>query len=390
MDDKQNPLSREEAVKQWEQENNASLVAGQSSSKLVGVGLIVATVLALGLAWYVKNSPQDADPTGEPTKEVSIAEKKPLPELPSEAPTTSEPPKTETPVQVVDQQAEQARMQKAEQERRMAEARLKSSLLVQGSNSAAAGSGSAMASPQNSPASMFGSTGAEKGAQDANSKFARSVSGQSVPSSHAKQITNLESKILQGKLIEAVLEPRAISDLPGMLCAVVQRDVYAHKGRNKLIPWGSKVCGIYSGDLRKGQERLFVVWNTLRRPDGIEVTLDSVGSDQLGSVGLGGQVDTHFAEIFGMSALLSIIGAGASTSGVQSGDQYNSESYYRQSVQQAAAQTVQQVLQPYANIPPTVTVPAGAKVRIYVNRDLDFSSVMEEQTSQATQPNYIF
>ena len=115
-----------------------------------------------------------------------------------------------------------------------------------------------------------------------------------------------------------------------------------------------------------------------------------MGADQLGSVGLGGQVDTHFAEIFGMSALLSIIGAGASTSGVQSNDQQNSESYYRQSVQQAAAQTAQQVLQPYVNSPPTVTVPAGSKVRIYVNRDLDFSAVNEEQTSQASQPNFIF
>jgi type IV secretion system protein VirB10 len=389
MEDKPVPQSREEAVKQWEEENNSSLVATRSNSKVVGIGLIALTVVALGLAWYVKNSPAQTDPSNAPPREVEIAERKPVQKLPQETTSPAAPPPTETPVQIVDQQAEQARMQKAELERRMLEARLKSSLLAQGSNAPSGNSSPNSGSPQNVPASMFGPA-SEKGPQDANSKFARSVSGQGVPSSQARQLTNLEYKILQGKLIEAVLEPRAISDLPGMVCAVVQRDVYAHQGRSKLIPWGSKVCGVYSGDLRKGQERLFIVWNTLRRPDGIEVTLDSVGADQLGSVGLGGQVDTHFAEIFGMSALLSIIGAGASTSGVQSSDQQNSESYYRQSVQQAAAQTAQQVLQPYANIPPTVTVPAGSKVRIYVNQDLDFSAVNEEQTSQTTQPNFIF
>jgi len=389
MEDKPVPQSREEAVKQWEEENNSSLVATRSNSKVVGIGLIALTVVALGLAWYVKNTPAQTDSSNAPPREVEIAERKPVQTLPQETSSPAAPPPTETPVQVVDQQAEQARMQKAELERRMLEARLKSSLLAQGSNAPLGNSSPNSGSPQNVPASMFGPT-SEKGPQDANSKFARSVSGQGVPSSQARQLTNLENKILQGKLIEAVLEPREISDLPGMVCAVVQSDVYAHQGRSKLIPWGSKVCGVYSGDLRKGQERLFIVWNTLRRPDGIEVTLDSVGADQLGSVGLGGQVDTHFAEIFGMSALLSIIGAGASTSGVQSSDQQNSESYYRQSVQQAAAQTAQQVLQPYANIPPTVTVPAGSKVRIYVNRDLDFSAVNEEQTSQTTQPNFVF
>lgn len=389
MEDKPVPQSREEAVKQWEEERNSSLVGGRANSKMVGIGMIALTVVALGAAWYVKNSPSQENPATAQPKEVEIAERKPVQKLPEQTAPPAAPPPSETPSQVIDQQAEQARMQKAEQERRMLEARLKSSLLAQGSNQSSSNGPAFNVTPQNVPASMFGGT-PEKGAQDANSKFARSVSGQGVPSSQARQLSNLEHKILQGKLIEAVLEPRAISDLPGMVCAVVQRDVYAHKGRNKLIPWGSKVCGVYSGDLRKGQERLFIVWNTLRRPDGIEVTLDSVGADQLGSVGLGGQVDTHFAEIFGMSALLSIIGAGASTSGVQSNDQQNSESYYRQSVQQAAAQTAQQVLQPYVNIPPTVTVPAGSKVRIYVNRDLDFSAVNEEQTSQANQPNFIF
>jgi type IV secretion system protein VirB10 len=163
-----------------------------------------------------------------------------------------------------------------------------------------------------------------------------------------------------------------------MVCATVQRDVSGPQDRVKLIPWGSPVCGTYNAELRKGQDRLFVIWNTVRRPDGVQVSLDSAGGDQFGTAGMGGIVDTHFAEIFGMSALLSIIGAGASNAGVSSGDQY-SAAYYRQSVQQAAAQTSQQVLTPYINIPPTITVPAGSWVRIYVNKDLDFTPTYKDE-----------
>lgn len=228
-----------------------------------------------------------------------------------------------------------------------------------------------------------------QGAQDANSRFARAVSGTGVPSGKASQITDLDYKILQGKVIEAVTIPRAISDLPGTLCALIQRDVYAERGRIKLIPWGSRLCGVYSAELRKGQDRLFAIWNRLRvaHPDGSisEVALDSIGSDQLGTAGMGGQVDTHFAEIFGTSALLSIIGAGAANAGVSGGDQNNSAAQYRVSVQQAAAQTSQSVLAPYVNMPPTVTVPQGARVRIFVNRDLDFSALYKAQAEKTRQ-----
>jgi type IV secretion system protein VirB10 len=224
----------------------------------------------------------------------------------------------------------------------------------------------------------------ERVAQDPNSRFARAVStGSAVPVGVAGRIEHLEYKILQGKLVEAVLEPRAVSDLPGTLCATVQRDVYGAQGRKALIPWGSRICGVYSAELRKGQDRLFAVWNTLRRSDGVQVTLDSIGADQLGTAGMAGVVDRHFAEIFGVSTLISIVGAGAANVGVSGSDQYNSAAFYRQSVQQAGAQTSQQALQPYLAIQPTVAVPAGERIRIYVNRDLDFTPVYRDELDAA-------
>ncbi len=218
-------------------------------------------------------------------------------------------------------------------------------------------------------------TSTDKGPQDANSQFIQSVSGHGVQISAAQTIHAMEYKILQGKMIEAVLESRATSDLPGMVCATVQRDIYGARDRIKLIPWGARICGQYSAEVRTGQDRLFVVWNTLRRPDGVEVSLDSVGADQLGTAGMGGLVDTHFAKIFGVSSLLSIIGAGSGNMKANAYESGHAGAYYRDSVQMAASQTAQQILQPYINMQPTIIVPAGARIRIYVNRDLDFSAV---------------
>ncbi|PNR90609.1 type VI secretion protein [Xanthomonas oryzae pv. oryzae] len=385
---------REAAVREWEKQANASLVADDRKKKMSGIAIAAIAAAGLAAVWYMKHSGSEpAKPAGN--SELSIPERKPVPKLKDQEPasvaeatsasaaTPANATQADDPMKA---QREQMEMQRREQERRMLEARMKSAIIPPNSNNQAVVSAQPVGDsgdPGQSNAGLLGGGSGDRGAQDPNSRFARAVSGDGVAVSKANQIDNLPYKVLQGKLIEAVLEPRAISDLPGMVCATVQRDVYGAQDRNKLIPWGSRVCGVYSAEVRKGQDRLFVIWNTVRRPDGVQVALDSAGSDQLGTAGMGGIVDTHFAGIFGTSALLSIIGAGASNAGVSSGDQYNSAAAYRQSVQQAAAQTSQSVLQPYINIPPTITVPAGSRVRIYVNKDLDFTAIYKDEIDGA-------
>jgi type IV secretion system protein VirB10 len=385
---------REAAVREWEKHSNSSLVAEGRKSKASGIAIGIVAAAALGAVWYMKHGASAQAKPGA-SADLTIAERKPVPKLKDQPQLASSVPAVENPApsatpadDPLKAQREQMEMQRQEQERRMLEARLKSAIMPPNtSNQGTVAAQNVVDSGEQGQgnAAALGTGSGDRGPQDANSRFARAVSGSSVAVSRASQLDNLEYKILQGKLIEAVLEPRAVSDLPGMICATVQRDVYGSQGRNKLIPWGSRLCGVYSAELRKGQDRLFAVWNTVRRPDGVQVTLDSIGADQLGTAGMGGLVDTHFAEIFGISALLSIIGAGASNIGVGADDRPNAASYYRQSVQQAAAQSAQQVLQPYVNIPPTVTVPAGSRIRIYVNRDLDFTPVYKDEINAAKQ-----
>lgn len=385
---------RDAAVREWEKQTQGPLIASNLAKRKGGMAIAVVAALALGLVWYAKNGGAEAKP--QSGADLGIAERKPVPKLkiertsaPSDLASVPASPTPATNAAATESAAanagDQLEAQRRDQERRMLAARMKSAIIPPNVASQANPTGPGSEVPTAVSPNAGPPQAPERGPQDANSRFARAVStGSAVPVSVAGRIEHLEYKILQGKLVEAVLEPRAVSDLPGTLCATVQRDVYGAQGRKALIPWGSRVCGLYSAELRKGQDRLFAVWNTLRRPDGVQVTLDSIGADQLGTAGMGGVVDRHFAEIFGVSTLISIVGAGAANVGVSGSDQYNSAAFYRQSVQQAAAQTSQQALQPYLAIQPTVTVPAGERIRIYVNRDLDFTPVYRNELDAET------
>lgn len=263
-----------------------------------------------------------------------------------------------------------ARRRKAQQ---LEEARTKSDILVKSNG------GSASVSTVAAPAAAIPSIGIparqSEGPTDPNRSFAAQVSGKPVVTAHPKAVGNLECLALQGKLIDAELETAINTDLPGQIRAIVSAPLYAEQGREPLVPPGSRLNGVYNSAVRKGQVRVFAIWNRLIRPDGIEITLDSAATDALGRAGMAGETDNHFAQIFGMSALLSIIGAGASSAGVSGDARYNSADAYRNEVQQSFARTADRVLEPYANIPPTNTVAQGERIKVLLNRDLNFCSL---------------
>ena len=214
---------------------------------------------------------------------------------------------------------------------------------------------------------------------DPNERFFMEKSDRSRNVTSANRLHHLAYTVLQGKMIDCVLETAIQSDLPGQLRCSTSNDVYAESGRAVMLPAKTRLIGQYNSAVRKGQVRVFVIWQRAIAPSGIDIQLDSPGTDSLGRAGIGGEVDNHYLEIFGVSAMLSIIGAGASSYGVNTDDQPNSATAYRQAIQQSFAQTSQQVLSPYAQIAPTIHVNQGEAIKIFVNRDLDFSHVYASQ-----------
>jgi type IV secretion system protein VirB10 len=270
---------------------------------------------------------------------------------------------------------ELARLKKEEALR---QARLKSAIVVYGNRA----NGSAPKTDSTSQSEGKTDTPNEGGG-NSNTRFQEEAGAKVTPKANASNIGSMDQMILQGKLIDAVLETAIESDLPGMVRAIISHDVFAESGIRVLIPRGSRLVGQYNSEVSRGQSRVFIVWTRAILPDGVEVALNSGGTDPLGRAGMAGNVNRHFFQIFGNSLLLSIIGAGAANAGVSTSDQYNSIASYRQQAAQSFQNTASQVLQDSINIPPTITVKQGTLIKVLVAQDLDFSEVFALASKKA-------
>lgn len=217
------------------------------------------------------------------------------------------------------------------------------------------------------------SSSSQSAASDPNLRFQQELENSSVPVSTVRSLGSLKYKILQGKMLSATLETAVNSDLPGMVRAVLSYNVYGETGRQVLLPRGSRLIGQYNSAIRKGQARVFLVWSRAILPNGHEIMLHSAGTDNLGRAGIRGRVNNHFWQIFGTSALLSVLGATTANVGVDTTDQYNSISAYREDIAASFQESSAQVLDRYIDIPPTIEVRPGTPIKIFVARDLDFS-----------------
>jgi len=212
---------------------------------------------------------------------------------------------------------------------------------------------------------------------DPNNGFAQQAANAAVVTVSAKQESQMDYKILQGKFISAVLETSINSDMPGMVRAIVSKDVYSDTGKLILLPRGTRLIGIYNSAVATGQTRVMVVWTRALTPQHLDIALGSPSADRLGQSGMEGTVDSHFWEIFGASALLSTLGATASNMnpGSSSGTAGVSGNPYQLAVTQGMINASSDVLQQRINIKPTIRIEQGTVIQVFVARDLDFSKV---------------
>ncbi|MDR3508365.1 MAG: TrbI/VirB10 family protein [Caulobacteraceae bacterium] len=200
-------------------------------------------------------------------------------------------------------------------------------------------------------------------------QFAERVGAGEPDQARASALRNKAQVVPQGAIIPAVLETALNSDLPGFARAVVSRDVRGFDGSAVLIPRGSRLIGQYKSGVSQGQSRVFVIWTRLIRPDGVSIQIGSPAADTLGRAGLDGTVDRHFIERFTGSILLSVVNAG-----VASLFHGPNTQIVIGSSQEAAGLAA--TIAPPTVIPPTIKAPQGTPVRVFVARDLDFSSAL--------------
>lgn len=223
---------------------------------------------------------------------------------------------------------------------------------------------------------------------DSNLAFANNLEDSNLGDKvEATNVGNLNTLVLQGKVIPAVLESAINSDLPGPIRAVVSHDVYAEAGRAILIPKGSRLIGSYNSSVKRGQGRVFIIWTRVIRPDGIDVAINSPGVDTLGRAGQGGDVDNKYFEVFSAAILTSALDIGVAAAGqglfgnqqqttTTGGGGTTTTSSPSATAMQGSVQNIgdvgKTIVGNVLNLSPTISIDQGTEVNVFVNRDLSF------------------
>jgi len=172
-----------------------------------------------------------------------------------------------------------------------------------------------------------------------------------------------------GAVISASLITGLRSDLPGFVIAQVTERIYdSATGRTLLIPQGARLIGAYDSVVAFGQRRALVVWQRIVWPDGRSIRIDNMpATDPSGYAGLSDQLDLHTWSLLKGVAISTLLGVGAQLQFTGGSDLVQA---LRQSSQQSVSRAGDQLTSRNLQVQPTITVRAGAPVRLLVHRDL--------------------
>ncbi len=180
--------------------------------------------------------------------------------------------------------------------------------------------------------------------------------------------------LYEGTTLDTVLMNRLDGDAAGPVKVLLSNPVYSHDRQHVLIPEGTIVLGearkIGAAGLGQ-QRRMAVVFHRLIMPDGYSVDLDQFhGLDQLGEEGLKDKVNNHYLEIFGTSIALGVIaGAGEIEEGGGTITTSGSQAFTTGAAS-SVSQSATTVLDRFMQIPPTITIREGRRVKVYFTQDM--------------------
>jgi type IV secretion system protein TrbI len=176
--------------------------------------------------------------------------------------------------------------------------------------------------------------------------------------------------LFEGTTIDTTLVNRLEGEFAGPVKVLVTNPVYSQDRQHVLIPEGTFILGDTQKVSGFGQKRLAVAFHRLIMPDGYSVDLDQFhGLDQVGDTGLKDKVNNHYAQIFGASIALGII-SGAAEATTNGGYSESGSDMYRQGLASSLAASGANVLDRFINIPPTITIREGHRIKVYITQDM--------------------
>jgi type IV secretion system protein TrbI len=192
--------------------------------------------------------------------------------------------------------------------------------------------------------------------------------------------------VYEGSVLDTVLMNRLDGDAVGPVKVLVSNPLYSHDHQHVIIPEGTVVLGEAKkiGAAGFGQQRrMAVVFHRLIMPDGYSVDLDQFqGLDQIGEEGLKDKVNNHYLQIFGTSIALGVV-AGASQITQGGGTLTTSGSQaFTNGAAASVSQSAATILDRFIQIPPTITIREGHRVKVYFTQDMLLPAYSNHTISQ--------
>jgi len=177
--------------------------------------------------------------------------------------------------------------------------------------------------------------------------------------------------VFEGTTIDTVLTNRLDGEFAGPVKVMVTNPVYSRDRQHALIPEGTFILGDVQKVSNFGQKRLAVTFHRLLMPDGYSVDLDQFhGLDQIGDTSLKDKINSHYLQIFGTSIALGIISGAAEATNNNAGYNISGSEAYKSGIAASLSQSSANLLDKFINIPPTITIREGHRIKVYITQDI--------------------
>ena len=186
-----------------------------------------------------------------------------------------------------------------------------------------------------------------------------------------------------GTLLDAVLVNKLVSDnYTAPVMAMVDRPYYDPLTRKLLVPAGTRILGKAEAVKYQTASRLAITFETFQFPNGTTFTVkpDEQALEGLGIFGLQDHVNRHTARILFTAGLVGIF-TGWNASQVQgaagASGTYDGTDLMRIQANNSMSKTGEQMLSPFLNAVPTITVDEGHRMKIWISRDIPMDAYLE-------------
>jgi type IV secretion system protein VirB10 len=204
--------------------------------------------------------------------------------------------------------------------------------------------------------------------------YAQRLHATATPGAMATVMPHPGWMVPKGTIFHCLPQQPLDSQLPGPVKCVVTEDVWSADGHNILIDQGSTVNGEIQRGLDLGQDRAFILWTDLLTTHFVTVQLNSPAADDLGEVGVPGEVNEHLWAKIKAALLLTAV----QTASDVATNEAQAQGTTSLSIGGYGPSLAEQALAHDLNIPPTLYVNQATPLTVYVNRNLDFSGVYQD------------